>query len=364
MRQVYEGRYAYDFTDAHVLTMNKLRDYVDVSAFKEDDIVEATMNRVHTDTQEVFCITEDKRTIVIPLSEFSIQDASHVREYLGKKICMRITGKCITTDSSGVDVMAYTASRAMLQQEYMDEVLKKVTVRDSILQVCVASIVGNGIFVDCGYGIVSYLSLHTLSVTRIPAYNYTFAKNSIIPVVLVEPIREDNTIVITHRELLGSWDDNVSQITVYEKYVGVVTTVQSYGVFIALTANLIGLAEYSSDVHAGQLVEVYVKSVDKYKQKVKLEIEQVLPYTDLSVISARTKTFIEQYANNVKTNGVWQYGKERDTRRDTLFCFEQREVEFPKIYVTTIDGVQEVENKYFGESKTQVPEVDVPKTQV
>ena len=352
MEQVFEGRYAFDFTDAYVKTITKISQYVDAELLS-DDIVEAVMCRYSEQEQTIYCITENDRIIVVPYSEYSIQDVKHLREYLGKKLCLRITGKCIATDASGKTVDAYTASRTLLQQEYMDSVLRKCAVRDSIINASVLSIVGDGMFVDCGFGLIAYLSLHTLSVARIPQYNYTYAKGSIIPVVLIEPVRQDNTIIVSHRELLGTWEDNASKFSIYDTCVGVVTAVQSYGVFVALTANLVGLAEYTEGVQVGQLVEVTLNRVDKYRQKIKLEIVERLPYTDLTLICNNTEYYTASYLNNIRTYGVWQYGTSADDKRDTLFTFEQRDDDFPRVYITSVAGVADTEKDFYGFVKTQ-----------
>ena len=44
------------------------------------------------------------------------------------------------------------------------------------------------------------------------------------------------------------------------------------GIFIELTPNLVGMAEYSEGLEYGQEVNVYIKKIDKDKRKVKLSI--------------------------------------------------------------------------------------------
>ena len=53
---------------------------------------------------------------------------------------------------------------------------------------------------------------------------------------------------------------------------GIIRSVESYGIFIELTPNLAGLAEYRDDVRPGQMAAVYIKSIIPDKMKIKLII--------------------------------------------------------------------------------------------
>lgn len=44
------------------------------------------------------------------------------------------------------------------------------------------------------------------------------------------------------------------------------------GIFIELTPNLVGMAEYKEGLEYGQTVEVYIKKIDKERKKIKLLI--------------------------------------------------------------------------------------------
>ena len=53
---------------------------------------------------------------------------------------------------------------------------------------------------------------------------------------------------------------------------GVIRSVEKYGVFVELTPNLAGLAEYVQGVYAGQHASVYIKSLIPERMKIKLII--------------------------------------------------------------------------------------------
>ena len=44
------------------------------------------------------------------------------------------------------------------------------------------------------------------------------------------------------------------------------------GIFIELTPNLVGMAEYKEGVNYGDTVEVYIKRIDNERKKIKLLI--------------------------------------------------------------------------------------------
>lgn len=58
---------------------------------------------------------------------------------------------------------------------------------------------------------------------------------------------------------------------------GVVRSVKDYGVFIELSPNLSGLAEYREDLRPGDRVSVYIKAIVPERQKVKLIVIRPLP---------------------------------------------------------------------------------------
>ena len=54
---------------------------------------------------------------------------------------------------------------------------------------------------------------------------------------------EQDRIVLTLRELLGTWSENAACFAAGETVVGIVRSVEDYGVFIEIAPNLAGLAE-------------------------------------------------------------------------------------------------------------------------
>jgi small subunit ribosomal protein S1 len=79
-------------------------------------------------------------------------------------------------------------------------------------------------------------------------------------------------ITLTHKELLGSWEENAACFTAGETVSGIVRSVEGYGIFVELLPNLAGLAELRENVSVNQAVSVYIKAIIPEKMKIKLII--------------------------------------------------------------------------------------------
>ena len=90
---------------------------------------------------------------------------------------------------------------------------------------------------------------------------------------------------MTHKELLGTWQENVSNFSVGETVRGIVRGIEDYGVFVELAPNLSGLAEYKEGVAVGQEVSVFIKSIIPEKMKVKLLIIDTIEQKKRKLIS-------------------------------------------------------------------------------
>lgn len=79
-------------------------------------------------------------------------------------------------------------------------------------------------------------------------------------------------LTLSHRELLGTWEENSAAFKAGETVPGIVRSVEKYGVFVELTPNLAGLAEYCEGVKDGDHASVYIKSILPQRMKIKLVI--------------------------------------------------------------------------------------------
>ena len=128
-----------------------------------------------------------------------------------------------------------------------------------------------GCFVDIGCGISSLIPIYAISVSRIAHASDRFLPGMDIKAVVSG--RDDaGRLVLSHKELLGTWQQNADCFTPGETVSGVVRSVESYGIFIELAPNLAGLAELREGVRPGQQASVYIKSMNREKMKIKLAL--------------------------------------------------------------------------------------------
>ena len=77
-------------------------------------------------------------------------------------------------------------------------------------------------------------------------------------------------IALTHKELLGTWQENADRFQIGQTVIGIVRSIESYGIFVELAPNLAGLAEWKEGVRVGDGCAVYIKNIIPQKMKVKL----------------------------------------------------------------------------------------------
>jgi small subunit ribosomal protein S1 len=133
-----------------------------------------------------------------------------------------------------------------------------------------------GVFVDIGCGIISLLPIDTISVSRIDHPKERFLIDMDIRAIV--KCNDNGRISLTHKELLGTWEENASFFSVGETVAGIVRSVEDYGAFIELSPNLAGLAEIKEDVKKGQQTSVYIKNIIPERMKIKLIVIDTFNY--------------------------------------------------------------------------------------
>ena len=146
----------------------------------------------------------------------------------------------------------------------------------TILPATVTRLEPFGALLDIGCGLVTMLGIEKISVARITHPNQRFAPGQSIYVLLEGKDTEKKRLLVSHKELLGTWAENAAQFSRGMTVPGIVRGIKSYGIFVELTPNLSGLAEPQEGLHAGDHVSVYIKAILPDKQKVKLHIIDVL----------------------------------------------------------------------------------------
>lgn len=128
-----------------------------------------------------------------------------------------------------------------------------------------------GCFVDIGCGLPSMIPIDQISVSRISHPRDRFRPGEDIRGV-VRSLEPGGRVCLSHKELLGTWEENAARFRPGETVAGIVRSVEEYGVFVELSPNLAGLAEPCPGVTPGQQASVYIKSILPGKMKIKLII--------------------------------------------------------------------------------------------
>lgn len=137
-----------------------------------------------------------------------------------------------------------------------------------------------GAFVDIGCGVPSMIGVERLSVSRIAHPKDRLQVGQEIFAAVLSLDRDQQRVVLTHRELLGTWEENAALFRPGMTVPGYVRGLKEYGAFVELTPNLSGLAECKAGIREGNRVSVYIKSILPERMKLKLLIIDILPQAE------------------------------------------------------------------------------------
>ncbi|MBQ4316817.1 MAG: 30S ribosomal protein S1 [Clostridia bacterium] len=186
---------------------------------------------------------------------------------VGKPICFKIIG--IDRDSYGE--VRIICSRRDAQRDCMRDKISRLSTGD-VIEARITRLDPFGAFCDIGCGIISLLPIDCMSVSRISHPRDRFRNGQVIRAVVKNTSDEFGRITLTHRELLGTWEENAAKFTSGQTAAGIVRSIEDYGVFVELAPNLAGLAEIRPDVQVGQSAAVFIKNIIPDRMKVKLAI--------------------------------------------------------------------------------------------
>lgn len=162
-------------------------------------------------------------------------------------------------------------SRREAQEECLEYLLETVQAGD-VVDVRVTHLEQFGAFVDMGCGVVSMIPIDRISVSRIRHPNHRFTCGMNLRAVVLEKDYENKRFLLSHKELLGTWAENVQGFEAGQTVSGIIRSVENYGIFVELTPNLAGLAELTEYAEPDRYVGVYIKSIIPEKMKVKLAV--------------------------------------------------------------------------------------------
>ncbi len=183
---------------------------------------------------------------------------------VSKPVCFTVQA----VEETGGDVRAIL-SRRTAQEKCRREYLSRLTVGD-IIPARVTRLESFGAFCDIGCGLPALMPIAGISVSRIPHPADRFSVGDNIFAVVTS--LEGGRVCLSQRELLGTWEENAALFRAGETVAGIVRSVEPYGIFVELTPNLAGLAEWREGVQSGQRTGVYIKSILPARMKLKLVI--------------------------------------------------------------------------------------------
>ena len=211
---------------------------------------------------------------IIPREEAAagIQEGS-LQEYallsrVGKPVCFQVLG----FDSGGTAIL----SRRAAQLDARSFFLSTLSPGD-ILPAVVVSTAGFGLFCDIGCGYTALMPIQRCCISRLRTASEHFHPGQPIRAAVLEIQDTLGRIVLTGRELLGTWSENVEKYRQGQTVPGIVRSVMPYGIFVELTPNLSGLAEPFPGISVGDHVSVFLRAILEEKHKIKMNILERLP---------------------------------------------------------------------------------------
>lgn len=239
-------------------------------AAQTGEILEAVAvlcDRSHDLTVDLGCMKGiiEREEGAIGIAEGKTRDIALISR-VGKPVCFKVMS--ITASETGEPVAML--SRRAAQEDCLNYIVNNKSSGD-IIDCRVTHFESFGAFCDIGCGNVALLPIDAISVSRISHPSDRFLVGDSIKAV-IKSIDGDKRITLSHKELLGTWEQNANAFLQGQTVFGIVRSMESYGVFVELTPNLAGLAEPGPDVQPGQGVCVYIKSIIPEKMKIKLII--------------------------------------------------------------------------------------------
>ena len=162
-------------------------------------------------------------------------------------------------------------SRKEVQNEALKQAIDELKLGQTLSGI-VKNITKYGAFIEIGGGVVGLAHIEDLSVARIKTPFERLKIGQKVDVVVKYIDKENKKINLSYKEHFGTWEENAQKFKIGETVKGIVreTEKNHNGIFVELTPNLVGMAEYKEGISYGQNIPVYIKKIDYNKKKVKL----------------------------------------------------------------------------------------------
>ena len=136
----------------------------------------------------------------------------------------------------------------------------------------VTGIQSYGAFIKMDNGVDGLVYIEDLSVARIKSPEERVKVGQKIKCMVKSVDEDTGRVSLSYKNCLGTWDDNIKNFKEGMTVRGIVrdTEKNKNGIFIELTPNLVGMAEYTNELKYGETVDVCIKRILPEKKKVKL----------------------------------------------------------------------------------------------
>ena len=218
---------------------------------------------------------------------------------VGQPVCFRIIGK---EDS------LWILSRRSLQEEAQRYLMRNLQ-SGEILWAKVTHLEQFGAFVDIGCGLISMIGIENISVSRIRSAKQRFSVGQEIRAAVLRKDAVSGRIYLTHKELLGNWEENAAGFVPGCAVRGIVRSIKRYGAFIELTPNLSGLSEPCAGLEEEMQVVVWIRSLLPNKMKIKLTV------ADRGKVDGVRLIRPEDYRVSAPRLSLWRYQPEACTEK-------------------------------------------------
>jgi small subunit ribosomal protein S1 len=251
--------------------MEALRSYETLArAAEAGDILEARVIRCdykHDLTVDLGCMKGHipRNEGAMGIAEGRVRDIA-LASRVNKPVCFTVTG--FETDEFG-ELAAVCSRRAVQERAWADYVSQLQS--GEVIDARITHLAPFGAFCDIGCGLVSLIPIERISISRIGRPSDRFWEGEDI-FALVLSVEQSGRVYLSHRELLGTWEENIAHFHTGDTVAGIIREVMDYGAFVELTPNLVGLAEPHEKARSGLHASVLIKNINSPNKKVRMFI--------------------------------------------------------------------------------------------
>lgn len=270
-KAVDERYYPEYYTDSHRKYNFTAKDFDDI--IENNEVIETKVVSYDDEKEELIIDLGNTAYGVIPKDELELSLIE--RKSTKPRAATFKTNKHIKVTIKSYEVSAggrikAVCSRKELQKECYDNYISKLIPGDVIIA-RVVNVTDYGIFCDIGCGITALLPIEYISVVN--TFNLVENSKNLKKLLVVVKTNDNGKIVLSHKELLGTWKEEASQFEIDQEVVATVINIQDYGIFLRLSQNLSGLADLTDEkFEVGDTVKAKIININENKMKIRLMI--------------------------------------------------------------------------------------------